>query len=191
MSSTQNNLEIPSLVNELLLGNYLIVNANNKSEKLLYIDNLLIVYFICFYRYGMLAEFEKNVYDYADKNYCINFDDISKYYHILCKKYYGNIINDSSLLKYEWLNISHFFREFYCYKYVIGIACATKIVDNLLKGDESYKKKYINFLKSGCSIPLNDLLKKLDIDINDSSLYLETINKFNSLILELKKISLK
>ena len=191
LSSTQNNLEIPSLVNELLLGNYLITNAKNKFERLSYINNLLIVYFICFYRYGMLSEFEKNIYDYVDKNDCINLDDMSKYYYILNRKYLGNLIKNDSLLKYEWLNISHFYREFYCYKYVIGISCATKIVDNLLKGDESYRKKYIKFLKSGCSICLNDLLKELGIDINDSALYLETINKINLLILKFKKISLE
>lgn len=187
LSSTQNSLEISSLVNELLLGDYLITNAKNEYEKLSHINNLLSVYLICFYRYGMLAEFERDVHDFADKSECMGIDYISEYYYTLNKKYLGNLVSIDNFLKNEWLNIPHFYNDFYCYKYVIGISCATKIVDKLLKGDELYRKKYIDFLKAGCSNCINDLLKEIDVNINDSTLYLGTINKISELILQLKK----
>ena len=88
-------------------------------------------------------------------------------------------------LKFEWARIPHFYRPFYVYKYATGFISALCIVQNLLE-DEQYYKKYINFLKSGCTKPPVELLQDINVDLTTDEPYIKAFEVVENLIKKIK-----
>ena len=110
---------------------------------------------------------------------------LSNNYVELVKKYFGDGVVIDENIKNEWMRIPHFYYNFYVYKYAIGLSCATKIVNDIENGKI---EDYLNFLKTGGSMYPSEELKVAGVDINDSQLYIEAINTFNSYIEEYKNV---
>lgn len=161
--------EVASTVNEILLYNYLVKNADEKLKKSLIFD-LFDEFRSTVYRQTMFSEFESWIHEELENEKPKTYDDLNKYYFDLNKKYYGEKVEIPDELKYEWSRIPHFYRPFYVYKYATGFISAICIVENILT-DKNYYKKYINFLKSGSSKDVISLLKDIDVDLTQKTPY--------------------
>ena len=84
--------------------------------------------------------------------------------------------------------IPHFYTPFYVYKYATGISAAIIIATNILAGKEGYVEKYIDMLKQGCTKKAVELLKMVDVDLEDINTYKGAINFYRELTKELKKL---
>ncbi len=179
--------EIASTVNEVLLSNYLVNNTNDKDEKIYYLVEFLDKFKATVYRQVMFSEFESTIHKmYANKKE-LNVDIINDIYLNLNKKQFGGVVIVDDDIKYEWARIPHFYTSFYVYKYATGFISALLIADKLLN-DSSFKDKYIKFLSSGhIDSPLN-LLKKLDIDLENEKTLKKAFDIFNEKLNELKSL---
>ena len=172
--------EVASTVNELLLANYMLENSKDNKEKLNILNHLIELYKANIYRQTMFAEFEKKMYEERESGTILTNEFISNEYYKINKKYFGNDVYIDDLIKYEWERISHFYYDFYVYKYATGFSAATYIVDNIMK-DDSYLEKYLNFLKSGGSNYSLEQLKIADVDLTDPKVIESAIMKFEEL----------
>ncbi len=175
--------EIASLTNEVLLANYIINNSNDKNEKLMVINNILNVFSNNFY--GTLCEgsiFEKEVHKLINEGNVIGEEKFNEIYNEISKKYYGSNVNYDDNIKFNWCRVSHFYSPFYYYKYSIGICGACYVAKKILNGDEEFKNKYFEYLKSGGSKSPLDTLKIIDIDLTKVDFIEEGISYFNELI---------
>ena len=161
--------EVASTVNEILLYNSLIKNADEKLRKALVFD-LFDEFRSTVFRQTMFSEFESWIHEALEKEIPKTYEDLNNYYLELNKKYYGEKVEIPDELKYEWSRIPHFYRPFYVYKYATGFISAVCIVENLLN-DKDYYKKYINFLKSGSSKDVISLLQEIDVDLTTADPY--------------------
>ena len=141
-----------------------------------------------FFRQAMFAEFEKIVHEKIENNIILSSDDLNDIYYKLNQKYFGKDINIDEQIKYEWARIPHFYSDFYVYKYATGVSAAISIATKILDKEEGYVEKYINMLKQGCSKKSIDLLKMVDVDLEDKKTYEYTINFYNKKIDELKRL---
>lgn len=180
--------EVASTVNEILLANYQIENENNKTKKAELIYELLEMIRATFFRQAMFAEFEKIIHEKIEKNEILSSENLNNIYYELNKKYFGNNIIVDEKIKYEWARIPHFYSCFYVYKYSTGIAAAISIATNILNNVEGYKEKYIQMLKKGCSLKSIDLLKLVDVDLESTKPYEDTIKFFNEKTKQLEEI---
>lgn len=180
--------EVASTVNEILLSDYQIRNEkdNNKKAELLY--ELLEMIRATFFRQAMFAEFEKIVHEKIESNIVLASDDLNDIYYGLNKKYFGSGVEIDELIKYEWARIPHFYSDFYVYKYATGISAAIGIATKILNKEEGFVEKYIEMLKQGCSKKSIDLLKMVDIDLENIETYNMTIKFYNDKIEELKEL---
>ena len=137
------------------------------------------------YRQVMFAEFERDMHHDLESGEILTNEYLSSKYLELVKKYFGDGVVIDENIKNEWMRIPHFYYNFYVYKYAIGLSCATKIVNDIEKGNVS---DYLAFLKTGGSMYPAEELKVANVDINDPELYNEEINTFNSYIEEYEKI---
>ena len=177
--------EVASTVNELILVRYLLKKSTDKNEKLFLLNKLMELYKATIYRQVMFAEFERDMHKALENGEILTNEYLSNNYVELVKKYFGpNVVIDENI-KNEWMRIPHFYYNFYVYKYAIGLSCATKIVNDIESGKI---EDYLNFLKTGGSMYPSLELKVANVDINDSNLYIEAINTFNSYIEEYKKL---
>lgn len=180
--------EIASTVNEILVNEYMLKNAKNNEEKLLYITSFLDKFRTSVYRQTMFAEFEMIIHDKEQNGEPITTESLADTYYELNKYYHGdNVISDEQI-KYEWSRIPHFYTPFYVYKYATGFCSAIAIASDILSGKENAKENYLQFLSSGGSdYPLN-ILKKCNVDMTTEEPILKAIKMFQDKLEEAKKI---
>ena len=180
--------EIASTVNEVLLNEYLIDNAKDNNEKLLYITNFLDKVRTTIFRQTMFAEFEMIMHEKYKNNIPLTEPEFSETYMNLNKLYYGNNIISDDEIRLEWARIPHFYTSFYVYKYATGLASALVIANNILNNVDGAKENYIKFLSSGCSDYPLEILKKCGVDITDKKVLENAFNIFENRLNEAKKL---
>ena len=180
--------EVASTVNEILLSNYQIKNEKDieKKKELLY--ELLEMIRATLFRQAMFAEFEKIIHEKIENNEILSAEDLNKIYYNLNKKYFGNNIVIDEQIKYEWARIPHFYSDFYVYKYATGISAAISIANNILEKEESFVEKYIEMLKQGCAKKSIDLLKMVDVNLEEKNVYKNAVSFYNKKIEELENL---
>ena len=180
--------EVASTVNEILLSDYQIKNEkdNRKKAELLY--ELLEMIRATLFRQAMFAEFEKDVHDKIENNVMLSADDLNDMYYKLNQKYFGPDVNIDEQIKYEWARIPHFYSDFYVYKYCTGVSSAIAIASKILSKEPGFVEKYIEMLKQGCSKKSIDLLKMVDVDLENKDTYKSAIELYNQKIKELKML---
>lgn len=180
--------EIASTTNEILLAKYQINNETDKNKKAEIIYELLEMIRATLFRQAMFAEFEKNVHEKIENGNVLSSEDLSEIYYKLNEEYFGKDCIIDKQIKYEWARIPHFYTPFYVYKYATGISAAIIIATNILAGKEGYVEKYIDMLKQGCTKKAVELLKMVDVDLEDINTYKGAINFYRELTKELKKL---
>ncbi len=178
--------EIASTVNEILLARYQINREKDKIKRNELIYELLEMFRATLFRQTMFAEFEREVHNKVEHNEMLTAEDLNQIYYELNKKYFGNDVVIDTEIQYEWARIPHFYRPFYVYKYATGISAAVIIAKNILEHKEGYAEKYIEMLKKGCTKKSVELLKMVDVDLEDVSTYENAILWMQDLINELK-----
>ena len=178
--------EVASTVNEILLSNYQIENEKDKTKKKELLYELLEMIRATLFRQAMFAEFEKIVHEKIENGETLSSNDLNTIYYRLNKEYFGdNIIVDENI-KYEWARIPHFYSDFYVYKYSTGVSAAISIANNIIKQGEKLIKKYIEMLKQGCSKKSIELLKMVNVNLEEKQVYKDAINFYNEKIEELE-----
>ena len=170
--------EIASTVNELLLSYYMEENAETNDEKLFILNERLDLFKATIFRQTMFAEFEKYIHELTDKGEVLTSDNICNYYYELNKLYFGKDVVIDDCIRYESLRIPHFYTPFYVYKYATGLSIASYIVKNILTNTPNFKAKYLSFLKSGGRDYPLEVLKIIDIDLNDTKVFIEAMEMF-------------
>lgn len=163
--------EIASTTNEILLAMHQINTEKDENKKKEIIYELLEMFRATFFRQAMFAEFEKIVHERIEKGEMLVADDLNKIYYDLNKEYFGKSVVIDEQIKYEWARIPHFYTPFYVYKYATGVSAAIIIAKNILDKKPKYVEKYINMLKQGCTKKSVELLKMVDVDLEDPATY--------------------
>ena len=180
--------EVASQVNELILARYLINHTDDKNEKLSIIDSLMELFKGSIVRQTMFAEFEYLMHKKEQEGTVLTSEFLSNEYYKLYEKYSGhNMISDKEI-RYEWEKIPHFYYNFYVYQYATGLAAASYIAKNIMKGDKEALKNYLKFLTLGGSQDPIDELKVAGVDMNDPKVIQSAMDTFKDLIEEFKEI---
>ena len=180
--------EIASTTNEILLAKYQMNNEKDKKKKAEIIYELLEMIRTTLFRQAMFAEFEKSVHEKIENGEVLSSDDLSEIYYKLNEEYFGKDCVIDEQIKYEWARIPHFYTPFYVYKYATGISAAIIIATNILSGKEGYVEKYIDMLKQGCTKKAVELLKMVDVDLEDINTYKGAIDFYRELTEKLKEL---
>lgn len=186
--------EIASIVNELLLMDYLLTTT--PKNKLLFqcflLENVIKEFVSTVYRQAVFADFEAQIHAkvFADEQLSPNdilalYRHINDQYYPLLAKETNNKPNDFTAL--TALYVPHFYRDFYVYKYIIGMICACNVVVNL-KANPHYRENYLNFLRSGSSRePLVAIKEYLGIDLTTQRPFVIAFQQFKKYFHQLKK----
>lgn len=172
------DLEIPSTVNELLYMDYKFKQKKDKVIILNILDNLL----NNFYRYGIYAIFEDNIY--KNINHKTEKEYFSNMYIKLLKFYYPNkyILKKQ---KYEYLKLKQLYKNNYCLKYPIAVIISYLIVYKIAT-EKSYINKYKKFIYSNIKFSYENIKEYLDIDIFSTKTHKFFIKNIRGLIKELE-----
>lgn len=179
--------EVASTLNELLLINYLLKNAESKEERVYLLNYYLEQFRTTVYRQTMFAEFEKICHGKVEEGEPLTAEDFNNIYYDLNKKYYGESCEVNEEIALEWARIPHFYSNFYVYKYATGFSAASALSKQILEEGESSVSRYKEFLKSGGSeFPL-DQLRKAGVDMEKKESVDEALHVFKDLVKQLEK----
>lgn len=174
--------EVASTVNELLLSHYMLENSGSKEEKLFILNNLMELYRAAIYRQTMFAEFERDISKIIDDDGVLTSEKLSNMYYNLNKFYFGDNVYVDDEIRYEWERVTHFYCDFYVYKYATGLSAATKIVDNIINKKENAVSNYIEFLKCGSKLSPLESLKVAGVDLTDDEVVTLALKTFGNYV---------
>ena len=157
--------EVASTCNEVLLLEYLLRQTEDKKERAYLLNHYLDMFKGTLFRQTQFAEFELQSNEIAERGENLNADNLSSLYLELNQKYYGQDMVSNPEIAYEWARIPHFYYNFYVYQYATSFAAAVAIAHNILEQGAPMVEKYIDFLKSGCSVPPVEQLRAVGIDL--------------------------
>lgn len=180
--------EVASTVNENLLLDYLLKQANEEKEKALLLSEQLDKIRSTFFRQTFFADFEKQVHELVERDEPITPEKLCSIYEELYKIYYGpNFVIDPEL-KYEWCRIPHFYMNFYVYQYATGLSAAISLTEQMLSQGEPAIQKYRHFLTTGGSDYSINLLKAAGVDMSTPKPIEDTLANFERTMKELAAI---
>ncbi len=180
--------EVASTVNESLLINYLLKNAENKEMKKYLINTHIEAFRTTLFRQTMFAEFEMLSHEEIEKGGVLTAQWLSDTYDELNKKYFGEALGEDELIKYEWARIPHFYNAFYVYKYATGYSAATAICSKILNEGEKARDNYLEFLTTGESNYPIELLKIAGIDMSSPKPVEMAMQTFEDLVDEFERL---
>jgi oligoendopeptidase F len=132
------------------------------------------------------AEFERLIYDMAERGEPLTPDALSQCYYELNKTYYGPNVDPDRRISLEWSRIPHFYYGFYVYKYATGFSAAVALSEGILAGDKERIEAYLGFLRAGSSKDPLDILKEAGVDMSRPEPITSGLSRFSQTVEELK-----
>ena len=183
--------EVASTFNEALLIDHMLKSISDDNVRLSLLGNYLEGIKGTVFRQTQFAEFELRMHEMAEKGESITGDALDDLYMQITKKYYGHdkgvcIVDDE--IKSEWSFIPHFYYNFYVYQYATAFTASAALSEQVLAGDKSATKRYLDFLSAGGSEYAIDLLKTAGVDMTTPHPLELTMKKMNRVMDEMEKI---
>lgn len=181
--------EVASTFNELLLLDYLLERAESKEEKIYLINYYLDSYKGTVFRQTQFAEFEKKTHERVENKEALTAEDFTSMYYDLNKTYYGKHVISDEKIGMEWARIPHFYSNFYVYQYATGLSASSVLSQGVLSKKEGALQAYKVFLHDGGQHYPLEQLKSAGADMENPQTVDIALQKFDSLVKELKKLS--
>jgi len=180
--------EVASILNEALLMDYMLRNAEDKNKKIYLLNHYMEQFRSNVYRQTMFAEFEKLAHEKAEQGEALNCESLCKMYRDLNVKYYGKDIIIDDYIDLEWARIPHFYTSFYVYKYATGFSAATSLARQIINEGQPAVDRYIDFLKSGDSDHPIELLKRAGVDMTQVEPIRAALKVFEDLLNQMEAL---
>lgn len=170
--------EIASTLNEQLLFEHMLGQAQTKEEKLFYLGQQMENFRGTFYRQTMFAEFELKAHDMAEAGEGLSGEKFTAVYLDLLKRYHGPDMIIDPVYGNEWAYIPHFYNSFYVYQYATCIAAAAYFAQAILKGGPKERDTYLSVLKAGGSDYPVEILRRAGLDMASTAPYQALVASF-------------
>lgn len=183
--------ETASIMNEMLLQDYMVKNAQTKEEKLYYLGMALEAVRGTWFRQTMFAEFELKIHEESEAGKPLSGARMSEIYCDLLKKYHGDaegVMKIDPVYCIEWAYIPHFYRNFYVYQYATSITGAALLAERIQSGDTKQRDVFLDLLRAGGSDYPYDLYKKAGIDMASAEPYQALVKRMNAIMDEMEKL---
>ncbi|MBT5387192.1 MAG: oligoendopeptidase F [Porticoccaceae bacterium] len=183
--------ETASIMNEMLLQDMVVSEAQTDQEKLFYLGSGLESLRGTFFRQTMFAEFELKMNEEVEAGNVLTGAKLSKIYLELLKRYHGHdlgVVTIDDLYAMEWAFIPHFYRDFYVFQYATSITAAAGLAERISSQDVQAQQDFIELLKAGGSDYPYQLMKNAGIDMATPAPYRALVTRMNTIMDEMEAI---
>jgi oligoendopeptidase F len=174
--------EVASTLNEAVLMKYLLGKIDSREEKIALLNYYIEQIIGTFYTQVMFSEFEQAVHERIESGEAFSADYFRGVYREIYEKYYGPELVLEEMDDLGCLRISHFYRQFYVYKYATSYAAAQMLSQTILNDEEGAMDRYLNFLSTGTSKYPIDILKDAGVDMTTTVPVDRTLALFADLV---------
>lgn len=180
--------EVASTFHEELLLRHLMSKASSIQEKAYLINQKIDDIRATFFRQTLFAEFELKMHQWVEADIPLTPSLLKEEYRALNQKYYGPDLIIDQETDIEWARIPHFYYNFYVYQYATGLSASVALVEQVMSEGDSARKRYLEFLSSGCSKYPLDTLAIAGVDMRGSEAVNALIRRFDQLVDELDRL---
>lgn len=188
--------EVASTANEVFLVRSMLARTQDARARLALLGNRLDSLRTTLFRQTLLAEFELQLHERAEKGEALTGEAMSAAYLDLLRKYYGaaeGVTRVDPLYAIEWAYIPHFYSGFYVYQYATSAVASATLARGILmerEAGEGTKKRdaYLRLLSAGSSKYPLELLKDAGVDLTTSQPFSAAIAEMNQLMDEMEAL---
>jgi oligoendopeptidase F len=183
--------ESASIINEMLLSDYMVANAKTREDKLFYLAAAMESIRTTFFRQTMFAEFQLLMHEEVQAGKPLSGKRLSELYCGVAKRYYGEaqgVMKVDPAYCIEWAYISHFYYGYYVWQYATSMVGAAQFTEAIQKEGAPARDRFITLLKAGGSDYPYPLYKAAGIDMAHPAPYQALMTRMNRLMDQFEKL---
>ena len=179
--------ETASTFGEMMLTEKLLAEETDESVRRDILFKQMDDAFATILRQVYFAIFERDAHALVVKN--ASTDELCAAYMENLKEQFGDSVELSDELKWEWVSIPHIYHTpFYVYAYAFGQLLVFSLYQQFKAEGESFKPKYLKILSSGGSEAPEKILAEAGIDIRSAKFWQGGFDVLNRMVDELEKL---
>ncbi len=158
--------ETASNFNQALLRAHLLSTSDDPRFQVAVIEEGMSNFQRYFFIMPILAQFELDAHQRAERGAGLTDDDMSAKIVELYREGYGDTVAlDEPRVGITWAQFPHLFMNFYVWQYATGISAANALASSVLAEGAPAAERYLRFLKAGDAIYPLEALKLAGIDM--------------------------
>ncbi|MBT9177271.1 MAG: Oligoendopeptidase F, plasmid [Firmicutes bacterium] len=159
--------EAPSIINELLVGNYIAAQSSDPRLHRWLAMQLLMTYHHNFVRHLIEGELQRRTYVLAEKGQPITANVLSRVQGEILEEFWGGEVTIDEGARLTWMRQPHFYMGLYPYSYSAGLTVGTAVAKAIKEQGQPVIDKWLEVLKAGGSKPPVELARMAGVDMTD------------------------
>ncbi len=168
-SPSMYTIEAPSTMNEMLLGKYLLQENSDPKMKKWVLLQFLGTYYHNFVTHLLEAEFQRRVYDYAQKGTPLTASLLCETKLAVIRGFWGDAVIVDEDAGMTWMRQPHYYMGLYPYTYSAGLTASTAVSQIIFEEGKPAVDRWIKMLKTGGSLKPLELLKVAGMDLSSDA----------------------
>jgi oligoendopeptidase F len=182
--------EIASIFCENLVFRKIFESTTDTKQKINLLGGRLQEIFATIFRQNAFYLYESEIHKLRREKGEQSVDDFSNNFQKFLQPMFGEGLTLSEGHKYWWIAIAHFYHyNFYVFSYAFGQSLSNALYGHYLEDGNDFTNRYIEVLKKGSSLELNELMKLLKVDIHKQSFWKEGLEPISDYIKEFEELT--
>ncbi len=182
-------VEAPSTLNELLLAEHLLENADDKRMKRWIISQVLGTYYHNFVTHLLEGEFQRRIYTLAEAGTPLTAAVLCEQKQTVIADFWGDTVHIDEGAGLTWMRQPHYYMGLYPYTYSAGLTIATTTLQKIKSEGQPAIDRWINVLKTGGSVTPLGLTQKAAVDMTDPATIKAAVDYVGGLIDQLEALA--
>lgn len=179
-------VEAPSTLNEMLLGKHLLKKTQDKRMRRWVILQLLGTYYHNFVTHLLEGEFQRRVYESAEKGKPITAKMLCEEKGAVLSSFWGDTVTLDEGAALTWMRQPHYYMGLYPYTYSAGLTASTLVSQMIEEEGKPAVLRWIQVLKAGGTMKPIDLLKHAGVDMSSPDAIRKAVAYVGTLVDELE-----
>jgi oligoendopeptidase F len=161
------NVEAPSTMNEMLLGQYLLKKyADDKQMRRWVILQLLGTYYHNFVTHLLEAEYQRRVYALAEEGKALTAKTLSEVTGAVLSEFWADSVEIDEGASLTWMRQPHYYMGLYPYTYSAGLTASTAVAQMIQEEGQPVVDRWLEVLRAGGTMKPLELLKHAGLDMS-------------------------
>ncbi|REJ14968.1 MAG: oligoendopeptidase F [Caldibacillus debilis] len=180
-------VEAPSTLNERLLSRHILARTKNARMRRWVILQSLSTYYHNFVTHLLEAEFQRRIYDLADKGTPITAKLLCEQFIDLLEKFWGDAVIIDEGAGLTWMQQPHYYMGLYPYTYSAGLTASTAVAQMIEKEGKPAVERWLAALKAGGTLKPLELMQLAGVDMSTAKPIRQAVAYVGAMIDELEK----
>jgi len=179
--------EAPSIINELLVGNYIGSETTDPRMRRWLNMGFLLTYYHNFVRHLIEGELQRRIFALAEQGQPVTATLLSRVQGEILEEFWGGEVEIDDGARLTWMRQPHFYMGLYPYSYSAGLTIGTAVAKDIAEQGQVVIDKWLEVLKAGSTKPPLELAKMAGVDMTEPAAIKKAVDYVGYLVDEVVK----